>query len=190
MKSWLLLFSAYSFLTALSCGPTLSNTPKEINFMNSQIVFASLDESKDLLGTSDEFTKSLSPFDCASKTQNTENKQESDYLEFAKNQALQWTAKDIVNTTKIIEETIHQIQKLQLEIPLPEKIILVKSTCLEEGGASGYTRGSFIVLNSAPDIHLFIHELFHVFSRHNPEIRERLYATIGFKPCNKIDYPK
>ena len=36
---------------------------------------------------------------------------------------------------------------------------------------------------------LICHELFHVLSRHNPELRERLYRIIGFTKCNEIDLP-
>ena len=37
---------------------------------------------------------------------------------------------------------------------------------------------------------LLAHELFHVISRHDPELRRRLYAIIGFQPCNSIDLPE
>ena len=36
---------------------------------------------------------------------------------------------------------------------------------------------------------IIAHELFHVLSRHNPALKEKLYAAIGFKPCNEIVFP-
>jgi hypothetical protein len=36
---------------------------------------------------------------------------------------------------------------------------------------------------------LICHELFHILSRQNPELREKLYAIIGFTKCNEIKLP-
>jgi hypothetical protein len=36
---------------------------------------------------------------------------------------------------------------------------------------------------------LICHELFHILSRQNPELRERLYGIIGFTKCNEIALP-
>lgn len=33
------------------------------------------------------------------------------------------------------------------------------------------------------------HELFHVLSRNAPELRDKLYAVIGFQPCGEIRFP-
>jgi hypothetical protein len=72
----------------------------------------------------------------------------------------------------------------------------VKTTGREEGGADGYTRGSTIIIaegasREAGDAleRLFLHELFHVFTRHTPHLRIPLYAIVGFRHCNPIDYP-
>ena len=63
----------------------------------------------------------------------------------------------------------------------------------EEDGASAYTRQNFIVLAQglfdAPESALediFIHELFHILSRNNPDMAERIYNTIGFVKCNPV----
>ncbi len=36
---------------------------------------------------------------------------------------------------------------------------------------------------------LVCHELFHVLSRANPELRERLYEAIGFAKCKEVEFP-
>ena len=74
---------------------------------------------------------------------------------------------------------------------LPDTIELIKSTCMEEGGAIGYTRKNFIVLAENflyEDV--LVHELYHIFSRYNHEKREALYNILGFKKCNEIPYPE
>ena len=71
----------------------------------------------------------------------------------------------------------------------------MKTTGEEEGGAA-YTRANAIVLSegelaaSARALRkLLAHELFHVLSRANPQLRERLYEAIGFVKCNEIEFP-
>jgi hypothetical protein len=79
-----------------------------------------------------------------------------------------------------------------LNLPLPQSVLLVKTTGDDESGAA-YTRGNAIMLTEkrlagrdAGLEQLLAHELFHVLSRHSPAVRQKLYALIGFQPCNPI----
>jgi hypothetical protein len=36
---------------------------------------------------------------------------------------------------------------------------------------------------------LLAHELFHVVSRANPGLRDRLYRVVGFEPCGEVEHP-
>jgi hypothetical protein len=38
--------------------------------------------------------------------------------------------------------------------------------------------------------HLLSHELFHILSSHNPELRDRLYRIIHFEPTSEIELPE
>ncbi len=187
-----------SILAVTSCEKDDSVTPptpttgNEVSFLNTKVIFPTLAEAKTLLGTSDVYTKGLSVFDVKAKTQNKNAKGEADYLNFAKAQAGGWTAAEIANLKASIATAEAKIKALGLNLVLPE-IKIVKSTGLEEGGAA-YTRSDYIVFtandaankNAAP---LFLHELFHVYSRANPEKRDALYALFGFSKCNTIEYP-
>jgi hypothetical protein len=75
-------------------------------------------------------------------------------------------------------------------------VYLIKTTGREEGGAA-YTRAHAIVLPehalAAPVMNLpksLCHEIFHILSRANPDLREKLYAEIGFVKCNEVPFPK
>jgi len=35
---------------------------------------------------------------------------------------------------------------------------------------------------------LLTHELFHILSRHNPALREKLYAVVGFHKCQELGF--
>ncbi|MCC7158482.1 MAG: hypothetical protein IT281_02975 [Ignavibacteria bacterium] len=151
---------------------------------------------KELLITEDAYTNVLSKFDVQSKTLDPSKTTVKDYLDFAGEQAEDWTS----NEKKIIEEVISsvagKIKTLGLKLSMPAEIELIKSTMKNEGGADGYTRGDYIVLKdswlSSKSVRLedlFIHELFHVLSRHNPSMSEKIYNSIGFKKCNEVEYP-
>ena len=66
----------------------------------------------------------------------------------------------------------------------------------EEAGAF-YTRDTAIMMPAKPtdtaDGELLkktiAHELFHILSRSNLELREKLYALIGFSNCGEIEFP-
>src|SRR5205085_3642499 len=84
-----------------------------------------------------------------------------------------------------------------LRVPLPAEILIVNTDGRDAANAP-YTRGNAIVLptaalpaaNAQPsDRFLIAHELFHVVSRHDPAIANRLYALIGFEPVEPLQWP-
>ena len=162
-----------------------------IPFLNNHtILLANAAEARSLMQSSDEYTQQLGLFDLQSKTQNTQATREADYLDYAAQQALDWTDEEIRQVRTIVESADARISALGLRLALPSEIILVRSTMQEEGGAAGYTRRNFIVLGSQLSEYLFLHELFHVYSRANPAQRDALYATIGFRKTNEIALPE
>ncbi|WP_339607671.1 hypothetical protein [uncultured Roseivirga sp.] len=165
-------------------------TSTEISFLsNSKIILPTKQESTTLMATSDVYSKKLSPFDIKAKTQNASSTSESQYLQYASLQARSWTATEIDAIKVTIASAKAKIEALGLNLELPAEIKLVKSSMEEEGGASGYTRSNYIVLKSPPTESLFLHELFHIYSRMNTTKRDQLYATINFEKCNSITLP-
>ncbi len=150
--------------------------------------FASLEEGQQILGNPDDFVLNMSPFDRQARTMSQNPVSEEELLAFVSKQARNWREYEISQTTPIIESIAAKLQRLQLS--LPPVIYLIKTTGLEEGNAN-YTRQNAIILPSSdiPEA-VLIHEIFHVFSRHNPDLRDEIYAIIGFKPCGMpIPYP-
>ena len=183
-------------LGLVGCGgddePTVDRTGAEpIVFLESQIILADSDQASRLLQSSDEYTRQLGVFDLRSKTMNRAAATEADYLAHAAQQTRSWTSEEIITLREIIRSAEARIEELGLVLNFPPEIVLISSTMQEEGGAAGYTRQNFIVLNSAYlSESLFLHELFHVYSRANPEQRDALYATIGFQKTNEIVLPE
>ena len=158
--------------------------------------FANKARSKVLLGQKDIYTNHFGKFDLQSKTQNTQGNL-TDYLTCAQKQVKKWRKKEIRRVNSVLDFFDERIAALNLDINLPKEVLFLKTTMKEEGGASGYTRANYIVLNKkevkkADDNleHLVIHELFHVLSRYDHELREKLYRIIGFEYCNEIEMPQ
>jgi hypothetical protein len=113
------------------------------------------------------------------------------FLEFVAGQVRPWTEAEIGRLSAVVESVGRKLAPFRL--PLPEKVLLIKTTGLEEGGAI-YTRANAIVVPARMVAALgegsLIHELFHVFTRHNAQVRDRLYAVLGFVPCGEVALPQ
>ncbi len=166
----------------------------EIKLGDSTLVaFASVEQGKKILTTRDDFVRGLSPFDRAARMKTDREISEETFLEFVGQSVLDWTDSE----KKQVEAAFGGIQpRLQpFSLAFPETISMVKTTGSEEGGAA-YTRGDAVVLPysqlGAPAEHLqklICHELFHILSRNNPQLRQRAYAAIGFEQCDEIEFP-
>ncbi len=159
------------------------------------IRLANTQRGKEVITTPDEYTNVLSKFDLQSKTQRKDSVTVDDYMKYASEQVRDWTDEEKASFGKVVKSVGAKISALGLKINMPPAIEVVKTTMKEEGGASGYTRGAYIYLQSimvssdkVED--LFIHELFHVLSRYNPDMREKIYNSLGFQKCNEVAYPK
>lgn len=158
------------------------------------IAFATVDEGRKILTTRDDFVVRLSPFDRAARVETDKDISEEEYFRFVSGNVLAWTPQD----KAVVESAWSALEpKLeQMALPLPQKIVLIKTTGREEGGAE-YTRANAIILPEpalgAPErgslAGTLAHELFHVLSRANPALRDKLYAAIGFQPCGEIPFP-
>jgi hypothetical protein len=184
----------FMFLLLIGCSPEDEPTPtpedNEIPFVEgSKIIFTPLNEGRELLGTSDSYTQSLSKFDLASRTGDASSDQEQDYLDFASEQAQEWTESEILSLKSTITFVKTKMEEAGLNVDLPNEIRLVKSTMLEEGNSTSYTRNGYIVVRSNITEGSILHELFHLFSRINTAKRDELYATINFHKSNQISFP-
>lgn len=186
MKNLLLLFALLFSFTINASNPTVKSVSK----------FASVENSRKMLLTEDLFTKSWSQFDIDSRLQqrNSNKKQLFDYIS---QQVLDWHDDEKQKVSAILDEIDESLKTQKFTIKLPNEIYFIKTTLLEEGGASGYTRQNYIVVSkeilSGPENalkQLIIHELFHIISRNDADFRRDMYKIIGFEITNTIKYPE
>lgn len=173
-----------------------SGAQGEIKFREDCLIeFASVEKGRELLTEEDDFIRRLSPFDRAARMKTDRPVSQAEFLKFVGGSVMDWTAPD----KERVEAAIARIRPAldALPLKLPKIVYLVKTTGAEEGKAF-YTRGSEIVfpqsqLAGSPDEPIektIAHELFHILSKANPALREKLYEAIGFKKTEEIAFPE
>lgn len=158
------------------------------------VSFATVEQGSAALTRRDRFIASQSRFDRQARLKTDREVTEDDLLKFVAGEVVAWNEDDVAKVTAALESVGKRLE--QFAVPLPETVLLVQTTGKEDGDAA-YCRGNAVVLprrivaSPVPELErLLIHELFHVVSSHNPALRKRLYATIGFQVCDEIALPK
>jgi hypothetical protein len=196
-KSLLMRYFSISILTsAVLSGIAFADVKLD---ENAAVVFATVDEGVKILAARDDFIRRLSPFDrsCILKTDKDVSEQE--FLDHVSKSVLEWDESEKAAISDAISDIYPRMKELAL--PWPKTVFFIKTTGEEEGGAA-YTRANAVVFpksmlatlrrNSLQRnaLHRIIyHELFHVLSRNNPELREKLYGAVGFVKCEEIEFP-
>lgn len=154
------------------------------------VAFATVEKAHELLSIEDEYLNGFTAFDKEAKISGDKKTVEA-YVEGAKTSVGAWTEEEVEKIKSNLKYIQKQMAPLDLNVKYPETIYLIKSSCEEEGNASGYTRQNFIVLNKNRITNdLIVHELFHIISRYNYEKSKEIYQTIGFEKVDKIDFPQ
>ena len=146
--------------------------------------FSNLDQARELLAAQDEFVRRMSPFDRKFRMQSTTDPGLDAFLEFAAGEALQWNDDLQAKVISALDELRQPLGGYSFKNL--RQINLIFTSGLEEAG-SAYTRGNSIVFQKSVSNEitaaLVAHELFHVVSRHDPILRDKLYRIIGFQPA-------
>jgi hypothetical protein len=179
---------------AAAVGASRAIAATEMPFTAGTVVrFADVGEGIAALTRRDDYITRLSPFDRQVRPRTDRDVSEAELLAFIGRNVAPWSGAEIEKLTPLLAELAKKAAPWKL--PLPPVVLLVKTTGLEEGGAA-YCRGPAIVLPQnmvdGPASRLkniLPHELFHVVSSHNPMLRDALYASIGFLPCNEVALP-
>jgi hypothetical protein len=156
-----------------------------------EIEFASIEKARAVLGARDDFVARLSPFDRAARVKSASDVSEAEYLAFARAAAREWSNDERARLTTAFAAIAPKLEELLPELDAP--ILLIKTSGDEEGGA-GYTRANAVMLPQALTDQselerLLSHEIFHVVSRNNPELKRALYEAIGFEQCGELALP-
>ncbi len=155
--------------------------------------FATVEEAQAFVTAHDMYLDNLSPLDREIRLRSGKPVSEAEYQAYASKQMLAWNQNEMSKLTPIVASAAKKLGRWKL--PWPKVVTLIKSTGDDEAHTA-HCRGNAVVLPlaeigiSADRLEpLLIHELFHVLSRNNPELRDKLYAVIGFEATQNIELP-
>ena len=147
-----------------------------------------------MISEKDEYICNFSEFDLQSRLRTSEEVSIEDLLDFLSQQTLDWTIVERHMMKKIFSELVKEY--IPFSQYLWENVTLIKTTGREENDAA-YTRKNCIYLplsmvqGSYQELKETVaHELFHIVSTYNPELRNNLYAKLGFEACPKLLIPQ
>jgi hypothetical protein len=176
-----------ALLGAANCAQARNIT---LNCAGSVVVLQDSSSAAAFSGKSDVYSREMTDFDRSIRLNKT-GANEQEYLRAAARDVRNWSTEEQALLKSSFSAIDSAIRKNSYHIKLPDTIRLIKTTAKEEFGAEGYTRENRIMLNVEAQpisLGLVAHELFHVISRYNPQLRDRIYAVFHFQPCDNINY--
>lgn len=188
MKKVLLLVFAVLSISCAQKGERVSLTPKTV------VVFADSALAASVVTSEDDYTRLISAYEKSAGMKTDKPVSYKDYMTHLAKNVRKWKKGEIEKFTGICEKAGLALNGLNLN--LPQEIILIKTTSQEFGGVTvAYTRQNAVmftepILSSPKLYNIFLHEIFHIYTTLNPEIKEKLYAIIGFRQVNEIRMPE
>lgn len=156
-------------------------------------VFASAAEGREILGTRDDYVRATAPLERSAKLRTANAVDEDSFIRHMRETPMEWTDEQRKNLAPVIEALSKFLRGVRWK--MPERILITQTSPLLEDDLP-HTRGiaiispaSFYQRGPAAMAYVLSHEAFHVITRFNEELREKLYAEIGFKRCETVVIP-
>jgi hypothetical protein len=186
------LRGAFVLGLALLCGAAQAQA-EFTGFPGTTVRFASVEQGRALLGAVDEWMPLTSQLQRASTLGQAPPVSLDEFRAFSADAVLAWSEPQQARWRKALERLVPKFAALR--VPLPPEVLLI-STNGRDAHNAPYTRGRAVVLPLAglpdkaeADAYILAHELFHVVSRHAPNLATRLYTTIGFESTEPLQWP-
>ena len=165
--------------------PTVSLSP------STKLVFADEDLGRTQIAKVDAFVSKLQPLERQIRMGTEEPVSADAYLQSLQAGVKNWSEEDV----KKLKTATAKVRTAlaQYALPFPETINLIRVSSDVEGNAP-HCRGANVIVpdgffNIPRPETVLAHELFHVLSSHNRELRDELYSIIGFKRCAEVELP-
>jgi hypothetical protein len=163
--------------------------------LSDRMQFATEHRASTILGKRDAWARQLSAFDLGIRQKTAETTSLKEFLDFTSEAALEWTPEERASWEPVVDRLSDVLEGLGVHLT---NIDLVKTTGEEEFGAS-YTRQRAIIIplplvplpafDSRIAFFLLAHELFHVLSTNDSQLRDRTYALLGATRFSGIELP-
>lgn len=179
-----------TFFLLYQCGPKAGTY-----IGDSRIIFADSSAAAAVVSSKDEYSKYVSSYDRSASLKTTRDVSREEFFKHLAGNVMNWSKDEMEMFKRFSLKADSQLTKLNLNFP--DEIILVKTTTNEYGGVTvAYTRQNAIMFTSNILVsqqnmlyEIYLHELFHIYSRQNPEKKEALYKIIGFHQTTDVVLP-
>lgn len=157
-----------------------------------EIRFATADEGRSVLAAEDDWTRATGDFQRRAVTGRRDPVGSAEFRAQQAAAVVAWTPAHAARWRRALEALAPLLKARPL--PLPKRVLLVGTDGSDAANAA-YTRGTAVVLPAMlnmpgyTDAEVLAHELFHVMSRHRPELATRLYGALGFEPAPELRWP-
>lgn len=150
------------------------------------------EEGLQVLASEDDYIRQFSKFDYQAKFGLDEKSADFELIASIYGKALlDWNDDEMSRISRALESIEVKMQAYNFR--MPEELWLINEDGSIEGGAA-YTRGNAIILprdfigrlDETGLERLILHELFHVISRYNKDLRPEIYGIISYKECQDL----
>jgi hypothetical protein len=176
----------FSFVLALAL-PLSAHAQQQ----DAAFVFADRPQARAVLEARDEYVRATGELERSAKMRSADPVDEERFATRMGQQALAWDGPERRRLEPVLARLDRFVSGMKWR--RPARILMVKASDNLMGGLP-HTRANAIVLpqselsrESEYLSYIVAHELFHVLSRADPELREELYAAIGFRACARVD---
>lgn len=160
------------------------------------IVFADSLLASKIVTREDDYTKNLSAYDRSSSLNTNKYVTKKEFLKHLAKNVMAWKKAEKKRFISFTKKAAQPFAKLNLN--LPDEIILIKTTSKELGGITvAYTRQNAIMItknmlhqDDKKLYEIFLHEIYHIYSRFNPSKKKEFYNIIGFRQGNDVSLPE
>ena len=156
-----------------------------------ELVFASKEKGKELISAEDDFLSRVQGLERQLRLSSEDPVSQEEYVEQLKSGVLEWTKEDREKMATAVAEIAKAFEAY--ELPFPPEVYLTRVSREVEQNAP-HCRGANVIcpdslLSGRRLTKVMTHELFHVLSNQNAELRHKMYEVIGFIKCNEIELP-
>ena len=157
------------------------------------LVFASIAQGQVVLGARDDYVRATAPLERSAKLRTADPVDEERFLHHMRGAPMEWTEEQRKNLAPLVDALGKFLKGIRWK--MPDRILLVQTNASLEDDLP-HTRGNAILspatfYKRGPSTmaYMLSHETFHILTRHNSELREALYAAIGFRRCETTVIP-
>jgi hypothetical protein len=154
--------------------------------------FAGAEAARAVLGAADPWVERTGPWQRAMLMGRTDRPDLASFQAWQAGAALPWPADARERWRRALAAIAPAFNRLK--VPLPREVLLIR-TSGRESADQPHTRANAVVLpaqfgqQAFSDAEVLAHELFHVVSRHQPELANRLYDLIGYHRVGELEWP-